>query len=458
MQMQLPRPGRNLGRNDAYLAQACRMSINRKIAVTALRAAAVAILGLVLAVWGPWPLHIAATPGGFALEGGAAYAQSSQSQPRKKKRIKPRPKAKSSPPAAAKKGPPPRTPYTEEDQAAAKVPGSPDARVWGDSAADFQKVLPPAGGPWLAMSGGGADGAFAAGVLTGWSKTGNRPQFTVVTGASIGALLAPYAFLGSKYDDDMRAAITTITGADIFEDRPTSESFLDTWPLRRFIEKRVTAELVAEVAAEHRKGRRLLVVTTNVDAGRRVLWNMGAIADQGGDKALKLFRDVLLASSAIPGFFQPVLIDVEANGKAFQEMHIDGSVTAPFFVVPEALLASNSSVRIPATEVYILINAKLSPDFYVPERNTVSILSRLIGVVLKAGLKAELMLFAANAERLGIPIRVAQVSDRFQHPAYGLFDEKYMNALYQYGFERAVKDAAFEPIALSKPELRSGTR
>jgi hypothetical protein len=317
-------------------------------------------------------------------------------------------------------------------------------------------VLPSSKGPWLAMSGGGADGAFAAGILTGWSKAGNRPEFTVMTGASIGALIAPYAFLGSKYDEELRKSITTITSADIFEDRPTHESFLDTWPLRRFIEKRVTAELVAEVAAEHRKGRRLLVVTTNVDAGRRVIWNMGAIAEQGGEKALKLFRDVLLASSAIPGFFQPVLIEVEANGKKFQEMHIDGSVTSPFFVVPEPLLAGSAAARIPATEVYIMVNAKLSPDFYVPERTTVSILSRLIGVVLKTGLRAELMLFASNAQRLGIPIKVAQVSDNFQHPARGLFDEKYMNALYQYGVERALKGTAFEPVA-PKPELRSDT-
>ena len=224
------------------------------------------------------------------------------------------------------------SPYTADDAAAATVPGFPDARVWGDTAEGFQKVLPPTNGPWLAMSGGGADGAFAAGLLNGWTQSGKRPEFSVVTGVSIGALLAPYAFLGSKFDEELRQAIVSITGADIFEDRPTHESFLDTWPLRRLLEKRVTPELVADVAAEHRKGRRLLVVTTNVDAGRRVVWDMGAIAQKGDEAAIKLFRDVLLASSAIPGFFTPVLIDVEANGKKFQEMHIDGSVTSPFFV------------------------------------------------------------------------------------------------------------------------------
>jgi hypothetical protein len=376
-------------------------------------------------------------------DAGSAFAQA-------KKQAKPKA------PAPKAKGPPPRVPFTSEEQAAAVVPGFPDARVWGDSAAEFQKVMPPTSGPWLAMSGGGADGAFAAGLLNGWTQSGKRPDFTVVTGVSIGALIAPYAFLGSKFDEELRSALTGITGADIFEDRPTHESFLDTWPLRQLLEKRVTPELVAGVAAEHRKGRRLLVVTTNVDAGRRVIWDMGAIAQKGDAAAVKLFRDVLMASSAIPGFFGPVMIEVEANGKKFQEMHIDGSVTSPFFVAPEDALERGSTMRLPATDLYIVLNAKLSPDFYPPERTTVQILSRLIGVVLRAGIRAEIMLFAANAQRLGVPMHVAQVHDDFQQPAHGLFDEKYMNALFEYGAERARKGTAFEAITSPMPELRTG--
>lgn len=381
---------------------------------------------------------------------GSAFAQT-------KKKAKPRPAAPKPAPKIAPKIPP-RTPFTAEDQAAAVVAGFPDARVWGDTTEGFQKVLPSTSGPWLAMSGGGADGAFAAGVLTGWTQSGKRPDFAVVTGVSIGALIAPYAFLGSKYDEELRDAITTITGADIFEDRQTHESFLDTWPLRRLIEKRVTPEMVAAVAAEHKKGRRLLVVTTNVDAGRRVVWDMGAIAQKGDDAALKLFRNVLLASSAIPGFFTPVLIDVEANGKKFQEMHIDGSVTSPFFVAPESMLEPGSKGHLPATDLYIVINARLSPDFYPPERTTVAILSRLIGVVLKAGLRAEALLFAANAQRIGVPIHIAQITDSFQHAAHGLFDEKYMNALFDYGAERARNGTAFEILGQPAPELRTGTQ
>ena len=401
-----------------------------------------------------WP----ALPVVTSENAGGAYAQAQTQKARAKAKAKTKAKQTETKaaPKIASKGPPKRTPYTADDAAAATVPGFPGARVWGDTAADFQKVLPPTNGPWLAMSGGGADGAFAAGLLNGWTQSGKRPEFSVVTGVSIGALLAPYAFLGAKFDEELRQAIVSVTGADIFEDRPTPESFLDTWPLRRLLDKRVTPELIAAVAAEHRKGRRLLVVTTNVDTGRRMVWDMGAIAQKGDEAAIKLFRDVLLASSAIPGFFTPVMIDVEANGKKFQEMHIDGSVTAPFFVGPEALLDPGSKLRLPATELYIVLNGRLAPDFYPPERNTVQILSRLISVVLRNGLQAEAMLFAAHAARLGVPMYTAQVADSFNHPAYGLFDEKYMNALYEHGLERGRNGTAFEAIGQSSPELRTG--
>src|SRR5437764_14039955 len=157
------------------------------------------------------------------------------------------------------------------------------------------------------------------------------------------------------------------------------------------IEKRVTRNLLRAMAAEHAKGRRFLVATTNLDAGRRVLWNMGAIAARGDEKALKLFRDILLASSSIPGFFQPVAIEVEANGKKFQEMHLDGTITAPFFVAPEATLAAPDA-RLPTNQIYVIVNSKVSSDFSMADRKVNSILGRTIGLALVTGLRAELFL------------------------------------------------------------------
>jgi len=372
---------------------------------------------------------------------GSAHAQMLAEA--KKKVAKKRPPA---PKDARNEQPQARTPFTLEEQEAAVIPGIADARAWGDSETDFRRLLPPASGPWLAISGGGSDGAFGGGVLAGWSQSGKRPDFAMVTGASIGALIAPFAFLGPAYDEELRKNFTTITAADVFEDRMTRESLFDYWPLKRLIEQRVTAKLLSDIAAEHRRGRRLLVATTNLDAGRRVVWNMGAIAERGDDKALKLFRDVLLASCSIPGFFSPVAIDVEANGKRFQEMHGDGTLTAPFFVMPESAFAASSTARPPVSQLYVIVNAKLSPDFRMPERSMPGVLGRSIDVALTSSLRAEIMLMYVAAQRYGISLRVAHLDPAFNHPSRGPFDGKYMQALFEFGVEHGKKGTAFEAV------------
>jgi hypothetical protein len=335
-----------------------------------------------------------------------------------------------------------RTPFTVEDDNAAVIPGIPDARVWGDST-DFARLLPAASGPWLAISGGGSDGAFGAGLLTGWSESGTRPEFTVVTGVSIGSLIAPFAFLGPRYDEEVHKNFTTIGAADIFEDRRTRDSLFDYWPLKQLIENRVTAKLLAEIAAEHARGRRLFVVTTNLDASRRVIWNMGAIAARGDAAALKLFRDILLASSSIPGIFSPVSIDVEANGKKFHELHGDGTLTAPFFVMPEGMLSASSTVRPPITQLYVIVNSKLGPEFKVTDRTMAGVLARSIAVALTAALRAEIMLIHVGAQRHGFEPRIAAVDEAFDHPSRGPFDGKYMQALYEFGVAAGKKGSAF---------------
>jgi hypothetical protein len=337
-----------------------------------------------------------------------------------------------------------RTAFSEKDEDTAVVPGIADARVWGDSEADFARLLPQASGPWLAISGGGSDGAYGGGVLAGWTQTGTRPEFAVVTGASIGALIAPFAFLGSRYDDEIRRNFTTMTAADIFEDRMTRDSLFDHWPLKRQVEERVNAKLLAEIATEHARGRRLFVATTNLDAGRRVIWNMGAIAARGDEKGLKLFRDVLLASCSIPGFFSPVSIEVEANGRQFQEVHGDGTLTAPFFVVPESMLSASTSARPPLSQIYVIVNSKLGPEFKMPDRNIPGVLGRSIAVALTSALRAEIALLYVGAQRHGIGLRIAHVDPAFDHPSRGPFDGKYMQALYEFGVAAGKRGAAFE--------------
>jgi hypothetical protein len=215
------------------------------------------------------------------------------------------------------------------------------------------------------------------------------------------------------------------------------------------IEQRVTPALLSEIAAEHARGRRLFVATTNLDAGRRVIWNMGAIAARG-EQGLKLFRDVLLASSSIPGFFSPVPIEVEANGKKFHELHGDGTLTAPFFVVPDTMLSPRGTTRPPFGQLYIIVNSKLGPEFKMPDRNIPGILGRSIGVALTAALRAEVMLVYIGAQRHGITLRIAHVDPSFDHPSRGPFDGQYMQALYEVGVAAGKKGTAFGD---SLPEL-----
>jgi predicted patatin/cPLA2 family phospholipase len=357
---------------------------------------------------------------------------------------------------------PARAPFTAADQAAARVPGMPDARFWADSESDFEKALPPQRGPWLILSTGGSDGAFGAGLLNGLSASGKRPDYTVVTGVSTGALMAPFVFAGPRYDAALAAVYTQTSAADIFEVGGTGESFLDTWPLKDLIAKQITPALLADIAAAHQAGRRLFIVTTDLDAGRSVVWNMGAIAvhaiahatnpanNSGGDDAIKLFRSILLASGSVPGAFPPVLIDVEGNGKHFAEMHVDGGVGGQFFVTPPALMQSTSSYKIPADGLYIVVNSGLVPEFQVVERSTPAILAQTVSMAIKADLRVLLDRAYVAAKNSGVGFNVATVPTNFNAPSRGAFDPDYMKALFKVGYDQGKSE---NPFAAEPPSF-----
>jgi predicted acylesterase/phospholipase RssA len=380
---------------------------------------------------------------------------------------RPRPPGKS-PPIAAVPQLPPRTPFTAAEDATAAVPGIPEARFWADSVSEFTSALPSKPGPWLILSSGGEDGAFGAGLLNGLNASGKRPEYSVVTGVSAGSLIAPFAFAGSAYDEALRDAFTKITAADVFEAGATPESFVDTWPLKALLAKEVTPALLADIAAQHRAGRRLFIITTNLDAQRSVIWNMGAIAAHGGDDALNLFRSVLLASSSIPGAFPPVLIDVEANGKRFAEMHVDGGVGGQFFVAPAILMSAMSDYRLPATQLYIVVNSGLRPDFEVVPRSTPSILAQSVGMAVQVDTRLMLDRTFVVAKRSNIGFNVASMPATFSAPSRGPFDPDYMKALFQTGYDLGNSATPFsaEPPAYSKssatqsvdPEKAGATR
>jgi predicted acylesterase/phospholipase RssA len=347
---------------------------------------------------------------------------------------------------------PERKAFSAQDQAKAGLPAFPDARFFADSTVDFRRALPPRSGAWLALSAGGEDGAFGAGVLTGWSGRG-RPEFSLVSGVSTGALIGVYAFLGAAYDAALEAAYTTINATDVFEVAGTSESLVDAWPLRRLVDRSITPRLLRDVAAAHDAGRRLFVVTTNRDAGRPVVWNMGAIARRSGDEALALFKQVLLASSSIPGVFQPMLIDVHAQGRTFHELHVDGGLTNSFYVAPESLV-QDGAADLPVSELYILVNGKLTVDFGLTQRKVLPILGRSFSVALKAGERLAIAAWSNWAQMRGVELKVAHIPGRFALQSKGSFDPDYMKALFAEGRQSVRGGQAFQTRA--GPRLDQG--
>ncbi len=397
-----------------------------------------------------------------ARSGEAAWSESpavsaqSKKKPAKKGSTKGDTKSgQSAKPAAGSDGPLPRTPFTAADQQAAAIANMPDARFWADSEVEYLRALPPKPGPWLILSTGGEDGAFGAGLLGGWSKAGTRPEFSLVTGVSTGALIAPFAFLGSKYDEQLRDSYTTISAVDIFEVGGKGESFLDTWPLHSLIAKRVTPDLLKAIAAEHARGRRLFILTTNLDAGRPVAWDIGAIATRGDKAALDLVRKVMVAAISIPGAFPPTFIEVEGNGRTFSEMHVDGGLADQFYVAPDSMLASTATSTLPATDFYIIANMKLGPDFQLTERTTLSILGRTVSTAIKFVTRNAIDRAYATAKRSGIAFHVAYVDQGFSAPARGAFDPDYMKALYEVGF---AKGAGPNPFLREPADYSSQSR
>ncbi len=300
---------------------------------------------------------------------------------------------------------------------------------------------------FLAISGGGDNGAFGAGLLCGWTDAGNRPEFKLVTGISTGALIAPFAFLGSKYDAQLKHFYTNISSADILEERNVTaavydDGLADNFPLWTLLEKNITAEMLHEIALEYEKGRILLVATTNLDSQQPVIWNMTKIAAIGTPKALDLFRKLMMASAAIPGAFPPSMIDVEIDGKPYQEMHVDGGGSAQVFVYPPSYNlkkeAEKSGVE-RERHLYVIRNSPLSAQWEEVERRTLTIAGKAIQSLIRTQGIGDLYRIYLTAQRDGVDYNLAYIPASFDFPHKEEFDTAFMRALFKNGYDAAVK-------------------
>lgn len=295
----------------------------------------------------------------------------------------------------------------------------------------------------LALSGGGSDGAFGAGVLAGWSQRGDRPEFEIVTGVSAGAIIAPFAFLGRSEDEKLQVIWTQYKQNEVITTQLLPALFggpalADTTPLQELIAHYVDREFLDRIAAQYRRGRILMVLTTNLDAQRPVVWNMGEIALSKSPRAIELFRSVILASAAIPAAFPPVKIEVEADGKMYDELHVDGGTTREVFVLPaEAPLQAFDALypKPPIRRFFIIKNGKASPEQEVVKPTTLQIASRAISTLIKSQNQGELYHIYRIALDAGADFNFMSVPASFDFKTTQIYDPKYQAALYAEGIK-----------------------
>jgi hypothetical protein len=308
----------------------------------------------------------------------------------------------------------------------------------------------------LALSGGAAGGAFGAGALVGLSKAGKRPDFAIVTGVSTGALIAPLAFVGDAWDARLADAYVGGHASELLSLKAFAggmgTGLFKAEGLEALIAPVIDDRLIQAVATEHARGRRLLIATTNLDSQKAAIWDMGAIATRGGPAALHLFRDVMLASASVPGLFPPKLFDVEAGGERYQEMHVDGGVAAPLFLMPDALLHwRRLSQRLRRGRVYVIVNTVLDPPPRSTPPGVASIMGRGFDAMLRFSYRQALSLAAGFCARHHLPLSIASIPPSFD----GFNMLRFDTATMQHIFDAAVGLAATDTLWTS-PAVETG--
>lgn len=370
-----------------------------------------------------------------------------------------------------------RAPLPQDLVDSARVPGLDGIRAWGDEVPEdlikeLNRRFPNVkrigrfasrqdGRPIievLALSGGGPNGAFGAGLLSGWTKSGRRPEFEIVTGVSAGALIAPFAFLGPEYDDTLREIWTTYETNQLV--KPSGlpgllggDSLVDTTPLAELIARYLNRKVLDEIAREYRRGRLLMVLTTNLDAQRPVVWNMGELAARRTPAATDLFHKVVLASAAIPGIFPPVRVTVEADGKTFDELHVDGGVTRQLFVTPvEAPISEFNRLyeTPPIHRIYVIENGKPAPIYAPVEQKTLPLVGQSIISLLRAQASAELYQVFRRVRDANADFFYAAIPVQFPFRPAEAFDKRYQKKLYEAG---EAQGRSRQPWARIPPQL-----
>ena len=344
----------------------------------------------------------------------------------------------------------------------AKVPGY-DVRYWGDELTPqfegfvtklYEQIKQNSErkiGPdflreanFIAISGGGDNGALTAGIMKGWTERGDRPIFEAVTGVSTGALAAPFVFLGPSHDKDLADIYLDNGSADLYAGRGLfgllGNSLESTAPLEALVRRYATDAFLDEIAAQSRLGRRLLVASTDLDAQRPMIWDLTAIAASRRPDRRDLFVQVLLASAAIPGIFPPVQFRVvAADGKSYTELHVDGGVTAEvIFVPPEAQLSELEKKifgGVRKRTLWIIRNGKLGPEYAPAHDRMFALASRGVLTLVKYQVLSNLHVLAREMQAGQSAFYYQGIPQAFNTIKQTQFDRAYASALFRCGIE-----------------------
>ncbi|MFV1983636.1 MAG: patatin-like phospholipase family protein [Thiohalomonadales bacterium] len=319
----------------------------------------------------------------------------------------------------------------------------------------------------LTLSGGGTRGAFGAGLLYGWNKRGDIPKFDIVTGVSTGAVMAAFVFLGGDELENLKNFYTKSYTDDIY----TSSWFsffkaylMNPTPLKKLFLKNFNEDFLNRVAAEHAKGRRLYIGSTNLDTGQLIVWDMGAIASSNRSDKYQRFADIIYASSAMPIFLPPQYMSVDIDGKRYYQMHVDGGIYSHVFMIGLLVnwkdvlnLRSASSLNFDTT-LYTIVNRKYrNRHRYDPvEQSPASIIDAYVETETDLLFDRSIYRLYDSTIKKGIKFRMASVPEDVNHvddPTE--FNPEKMTKLFNVGYDFGLNGIIWQKsISIEEYDIR----
>ena len=299
----------------------------------------------------------------------------------------------------------------------------------------------------LALSGGGANGAFGAGILIGLEESGQLKDYSIVTGISAGALMAPFVFIGGDAFSRMKDVMLNINDKSVlgkknFLNTVFKDAFTDGENLYQFIAEAFPEPMIEQIAAQHRSGKRLFIGTTHFDSGELVIWNIGAIANSDMPDKSELIYKVLAASASIPGVFPPQFIDVEHEGEIFEELHVDGGLATQVFFNPSNFdyqqISDALGLETPP-QLDVIRNGALKAPYHSLRDKGLDLVAKSVSSLTLAQTRGDLYRMKYISEINNIDMQFTYIERDFGYAkrTKDMFDEHYLLTIYEYGYYKA---------------------